>query len=315
MKKKFQLVFLLLISTFTIALAQVSEEEKAMSQGIHNAVVVNIPTTTTKIAERVWKSYAKQFKGKTKKNKKAEEWKTTDGKIAGIGGSDPLTIYAQVQSNNEDVEVSLWVPMNEGYLTSSDYPDAYAEAEKMLNEYALEVRIETVKEELNGEEKTLGKLEKDLKKLKKDNEGYHKDIKNAEKDIENSEEGLVQNAEDQQVALKNVRIAEDFFEIQKDSLEEILANVTSKGEKKTVKKSIRTEEKKVREAKSVKKKEEREEKKLRKTIENAKKTIKESREKIATNEVDQENKVKEIATQKNVVEEVEGRLKRLYDYR
>ena len=315
MKKKFQLVFLLLISTFTIALAQVSEEEKAMSQGIHNAVVVNIPTTTTKIAERVWKSYAKQFKGKTKKNKKAEEWKTTDGKIAGIGGGDPLTIYAQVQSNNEDVEVSLWVPMNEGYLTSSDYPDAYAEAEKMLNEYALEVRIETVKEELNGEEKTLGKLEKDLKKLKKDNEGYHKDIKNAEKDIENSEEGLVQNAEDQQVALKNVRIAEDFFEIQKDSLEEILANVTSKGEKKTVKKSIRTEEKKVREAKSVKKKEEREEKKLRKTIENAKKTIKESREKIATNEVDQENKVKEIATQKNVVEEVEGRLKRLYDYR
>ena len=316
MKKKFQFVCLLLISTLTLTFAQVSEEEKAMSQGIHNAVVVNIPTTTTKIAEKVWKNYAKQFKGKTKKNRKAEEWKTSSGKIAGIGGTEPLTIYTQVQSSNEDVELSLWIPMTtDGYLSSTDHPDAYKEAEKILNEYALEVRIETVKQELNGEEKTLSKLEKDLKKLKKDNEGYHKDIKNAEKEIENSEKGLVQNAEDQQVAVKNVRIAEDFFAIQKDSLEEMLANVTSKGEKKTLKKTMRGEEKKVREAKNLKKKEEKEEKKLRRTIENAKKTIKESREKIATNEVDQENKVKAIATQKGVVEEVEGRLKRLYDYK
>ena len=315
MKKKFQLVFLLLITVLTITIAQVSEEEKAMSQGIHNAVVVNIPTTTTKIAEKVWKSYAKQFKGKTKKNKKAEEWKTTAGKIAGIGGAEPLTVYTQIQSNNEDVELSLWIPMPESYLSSTDYPEAYQEAEKILNEYALEVRIETVKQELNGAEKTLGKSEKDLKKLKKDNEGYHKDIKNAEKEIENSEKGLVQNAEDQAVAVKQVRVAEDFFSIQKDSLEELLSNVTSKGEKKSLKKTMRGEQRKVKDVKNVQKKEEKEEKKLRKTIENAKKTIKESKEKITTNEKDQENKVKEIAKQKKVVEEIEGRLKRLYDYK
>ena len=46
---------------------KVAEEEKAMSQGINNAVVVEISATTTKIAEKVWKDYAKQFKGKTKK--------------------------------------------------------------------------------------------------------------------------------------------------------------------------------------------------------------------------------------------------------
>jgi len=315
MKKKFQLVFLLLISILTITFAQVSEEEKAMSQGIHNAVVVNIPTTTTKIAEKVWKSYAKQFKGKTKKNRKAEEWKTTNGKIAEIGGSESISVYTQIQSNNEDVELSLWIPMTEGYLSSTDYPDAYKAAEKMLNEYALEVRIETVKEELGGAEKTFGKLEKDLKKLKKDNEGYHSAIKNAEKDIENSEAGLVQNAEDQKVAVKNVRVAEDFFAVEKDKLEEELSNVTTKGAKKAIKKSIRGEEKKVKEVKSVQRKEEREEKKLKKTIENAKKTIKESEEKIITNEKDQENKTKEIAKQKEVVEEVESRLKRLYEYK
>ncbi len=314
MKKKFQLVLILLVSIITITVAQVSEEEKAMSQGINNALVVNIPNTTTKIAERVWKNYAKQFSGKTKRNRKSEEWTTKGGKIAGIGNED-LTVYAQVQSNNDDVELSLWVPMGDGYLSSADYKDEYKEAEKLLDEYALEVRIETVKEELKGEEKALEKSEKDLKKLKKDNEGYHKDIKDAEKRIENAEEGLITNGEDQKEAVKNVRLAEDYFEIQKDTLDILMSEATTKDEKKSVKKMIRTEEKKVKAVKNVKKKAEKEEKKLKKTIENSKNTIKESEEKIVTNEVDQKTKVKEIATQKKIVEEVEKRLKKLYDYK
>ncbi len=314
MKKKFQLVFILLISIITITVAQVSEEEKAMSQGINNALVVSIPNTTTKIAERVWKDYAKQFNGKTKRNRKSEEWTTTGGKISGIG-TEGLTVYAQVQSNNEDVELSMWVPMSDGYLSSTDYKEEYQEAEKLLDDYALEVRIETVKEELKGEEKALEKSEKDLKKLKKDNEGYHKDIKNAEKRIEDSEDGLITNKEDQKEAIKNVRLAEDIFETQKDTLEVLMDNATTKQEKKSVKKMIRGEEKKVKSAKTVQKKAEREEKKLKKTIENAKKTIKESEEKIVTNESDQKAKVKEIELQKTVVEKVEEKLKKLYDYK
>ncbi len=314
MKKQIQLIILLLISTITITLAQVSEEEKAMSQGVNNAVVVNIPNTTTKIAEKVWKDYAKQFKGKTKKNRKAEEWRTTGGNISGIGEGN-LKVYAQIQSESDDVELSMWISMSDGYLSSADHNDEFKEAEKLLNDYALEVRIETVKQELNGEEKNLAKFEKDLKKLKKDNEDYHKDIKNAEKDIESSEKALITNDDDQKEAVKNVRLAEDLFEIEKDSLEVLLENATSKGEKKTIKKSIRGEEKKVKSAKGVQKKAEKEEKKLKKTIENAKKTIKESKEKIITNEKDQKKKVREIETQENVVKEVEKRLKKLYDYK
>jgi len=311
MKKKFQLVLILLVSIITISVAQVSEEEKAMSQGINNALVVNIPNTTTKIAERVWKNYAKQFSGKTKRNRKSEEWTTKGGKIEGIANED-LTVYAQIQSNNEDVELSMWVPMNDGYL-SSEYKEEYEEATKMLDEFALEVRIETVKESLKTAERILEKSEKDLSKLKKDNDGYHKDIEDAEKRIENSEESLVTNEEDQKIAVQNVRDAEDFFALEKDKLEEILAEADTKDEQKSVKKMIKTEEKKVKAAKSELKKEEREEKKLRKTIVNAKKTIKESEAKIETNITDQENKVKNIDDQKIVVEEIEEKLKELYD--
>jgi len=314
MKKYIVLTALFLMATFSLVMAQVSEAEKAMSQGVNNAVVVNIPNTTTKIAEKVWKDYAKQFSGKTKRNRKSEEWTTTGGKISGIG-IDDLTVYAQIQSNNDDVELAMWIPMSEGYLSSTAHGEEYKEAEKLLNDYALEVKIETVKQELNGEEKTLSKLEKDLKKLKKDNEGHHKDIKNAEQDIDDSEKGLITNKEDQKVAVEKVREAEDIFAIEKDSLEVLLSNATSKGDKKSIKKTMRGEEKKVKDAKAVQKKAEREEKKLRKTIESAKKTIKESKEKIVTNEKDQEMKVKEIDDQQAVIKEVESRLKRLYDYK
>ncbi|MEM1123151.1 MAG: hypothetical protein AAGJ18_22105 [Bacteroidota bacterium] len=314
MKKYIVLTALFLTTAFSWVLAQVSEEEKAMSQGVNNAIVVNIPNTTTKIAEKVWKDYARQFSGKTKRNRKSEEWTTTGGKISGIG-TDGLTVYAQIQSNNDDVELAMWVPMSEGYLSSTEYGEEYKEAEKLLNDYALEVKIETVKQELGGEEKTLGKLEKDLKKLKRDNEGYHKDIKNAEQDIDESEKGLITNKEDQKVAVENVRKAEDIFAVEQDSLEVLLSNATEKWDKKAIKKTMRSEEKKVKDAKAVQKKAEREEKKLRKTIENAKRTIKESNEKIVTNEKEQEMKVKEIDDQKEVIKEVESRLKRLYDYK
>ena len=54
---------------------------------------------------------------------------------------------------------------------------------------------------------------------------------------------------------------------------------------------------------------------MRKTIENANKTIKDSEAKIVQNEVDQQNKLEEIATQEQVIAEVKGRLNRLKDLR
>lgn len=315
MNKKITFLLILLVSVFTLTYAQVSEEERAMSKGINNAITVEISGTSIKIAERVWKDYMKQYKAKLKRNRKSDEWTATKLKIAGIGGTSPLTIYAQVQGDGREIEVAMWVPMEEGYLSSSSHPDEYKTAEKLLTDYALDVKIETVKEELKGEEKELASLEKDLKKLKKDNDGYHKDIKNAENKIENSEKGLIQNADDQKVAIENVRNAEDLFEIQKDTLEIDLSNATSKDEKKSIKKMIRMEEKKVKEVKGEKKKVEKEEKKLRKTIESSKKTIKESEDNIAQNEKDQKTKEQEIDKQKKVIEEVDRRLKRLYDYK
>ncbi|MEM6318319.1 MAG: hypothetical protein AAF960_11660 [Bacteroidota bacterium] len=315
MKKQVQLIVIGLLTIISSTFAQVSEEEKAMSLGVNNAILVNIPETTTKIAEKVWKDYVKQFKGKTKKNRKAEEWKTTNGQIMAINGDAPISFFAKIQAINEDVELALWLPTEEGYVSSTSNPEGYEEAKKILNAYALEVKIETVKQELGGEEKTLGGLEKDLKKLKKENEGYHKDIKNAEQDIDDSENGLIRNAEDQKEAVRKVRMAEDIFAVEKDSLEILISEASSKAERKGLKKTMKAEERKVKDAKNEQKRFEREENKLRKTIANAKRTIEESKKKIAQNEIDQKNKVEAIGDQKEVVRAVEGRLKELYSQR
>ena len=315
MKGKIYLIVILFFTMLTTVLAQVSEEEKAMSQGENNAIVVNIPTTTTKITEKVWKSFSKKFNGKTKRNRKTEELVTTGASNANLNMEGDLTLFTQILSNNEDVELALWIKAGDDFLASDSNPEGYKEIERMLKEFALEVRIETVNEELKAEEKILFRLDKDLKKLKRDKEGYQKDIKNSEKRIEDSERGLVRNEEDQKNAKDNLRLVEDYFTIQRDSLEDLMTGVTDKDEKKRLKREIKNEQRKVRDAKGVQTKAEREEKKMRKTIENANKTIKDSEAKIVQNEVDQQNKLEEIATQEQVIAEVKGRLNRLKDLR
>ncbi len=314
MKERLQLILLFLIATVTFSLAQVSEEEKAMSMGVNNAIVVEIPETNEKMAERVWKDFMKAY-GKTKRNRKADEWRTENATISAFNDSNPVNIYAHIQGDEEEVELAMWVPLEDGFLSSSSHPEGYKAAEKMLNDYALEVRIETVKEALEKEEKTLSKLEKDLKKLKKDNEDYHETIRDSERKIEKAEKDLIQNKEDQEVALKNVRMAEDIFEVESDSLNALLLDATTKDEQKSLKKQLKAEEKKVKSARGEKKKAEKEEDKLYKTIDSSKKKIKRAKEDIVTNEKDQKEKEVEIEKQRGVVQGVTERLNKLYSIR
>ena len=314
MKKGLQLIILFLISTVTLSLAQVSEEEKAMSMGINNAIIVEIPETNEKMAEKVWKDFMKEY-GKTKRNRKSDEWTTEDASISAFNDSEPVNIYAQIQGGDDYVELAMWVPLTEGFLSSSSHPEAYRAAEKMLNDYALEVKIETVKEELEEEEKTLSKLERDLKKLKKDNEDYHETIRDSERAIEKAEKDLVQNKEDQEKALINLRAAEDVFEEESDSLNMLLREATTKDEEKALKKQLKAEQKKVKSAKSKRKKEEKEEDKLYRTIDSSKKKIEKAKNDIVANEKDQREKEREIEKQIGVVKGVKERLNKLYSYR
>ena len=318
MKRRMQSIVLFLLLIGTVSYAQVTEEVKEMKAGSNNALVIEIAETSKKTAEGVWKSMMKKYRGKTKKKRKDKQWTTDKVKLATITGQETGKLYAQIEENEEDenlIEFSLWVPHEEGYVSSNTTPEAFEAAEKLLEDYALEVRIASVDEEFKSKERILESYKKDLKKLKKDNDDYHKTIKNSEKDIKNAEKGLVKNEENQDIAAQEIDAAEAVFEVANDTLRTMLREATSKDEEKSIKKMIKAEEGKVKDAEKKAKKLKKEEKKMYKTIEDSKDKIHRAEEDIIKNEKDQERKEEQIAEQKAIVDEVKARLDQLKSYR
>lgn len=187
--------------------ASIYESDESMSKGIQNAIIVEVASTNEKLVETVWKKFIKDYGGKTKRSKGGKnEYTTTGAEIVGINGVNALTVYSSSNTGaSGNIEMSIWFDMGEEYLESGR-ASQYAEAERMLQKFAHEVKITNTKEELRMAEKKLKSMENDLKSLKRQNEGYHKDIENYEKKIEEAKESIITNVEQQDDSTKKIEL-------------------------------------------------------------------------------------------------------------
>ncbi len=195
--------------------ARVFESDESMSQGIQNAIVVELISKDGKLVENVWKDFMKDFGGKTKKSKGGKnEFTTTGAEMVAINGVKPLTIYSKTSDGaGGNMEMMVWFDMGDEYLESV-HKSQFVEAESMLQKFAHEVKIESTKEELKEAEKKLRNIEGDLKQLERQNEGYHKDIENYEKKIIQAKEDIVTNEVQQEDTAQKI-------DLQKMLIEEI----------------------------------------------------------------------------------------------
>ena len=180
------------------ALASVREGERVMSQGSKNALTVDLPKTTLKEAEKLWKDYAKQFKGDTKKDKKTDEWLTDNAMIAAIGGANTIDMYTKFSESGDITTVGLWIDLGGAYVDSKAFADKYAEAEKILQNFALTVVREQTKKQLSDQQDDLKKMEKAEKKLEDKNADLLKDIENWKKKIIQAETDIQTNLKQQE---------------------------------------------------------------------------------------------------------------------
>jgi hypothetical protein len=180
------------------ALASVREGERVMSQGSKNALTVDLPKTTVKEAEKLWKDYAKQFKGDTKKDKKTDEWFTDNAMIAAIGGANTIDMYTKFSESGDITTVGLWIDLGGAYVDSKAFADKYAEAEKILQNFALTVAREQTKKQLSDQQDDLKKMEKAEKKLEDKNADLLKDIENWKKKIAQAETDIQTNLKQQE---------------------------------------------------------------------------------------------------------------------
>ncbi len=199
-------VIALALTPSVAVLAQVTESEKLMSQGNHNALTLDLPKVTVKYAEGIWKDFMKPNKGKLARDKKTDEWLADNATIVSIGGANTVDVYAKFTQVGENTQMTAWFDLGGGYVSSKDYREKYVEAEKLLLTYALQVAKNQTNDQLEAEQKNAKRMEKDLKGLEKDNEGLHKDIENWKAKIAKAEQDIQTNLKAQEVA--KLKIAE-----------------------------------------------------------------------------------------------------------
>ena len=202
------------------AVSLVREGERPMSQGSKNSLTIDMPKTTTKFTEKLWKDYVKQYKGDTKKDRKTDEWFTDNATIGTIGGANTVDLYAKFTESNDATTLGIWIDLGGAYVGSKEYTDKYAAAEKILTDFALTVQREQTKEQLNDQSDVLKKLERDQRNLEKDNKNLHDDIENWKKKIAKAEADIETN-------LKNQVDAKAKIETQTKLVEEVQKKLNS----------------------------------------------------------------------------------------
>jgi len=179
--------------------AQVTETSRSMSQGKNNALTVLLKQTNKKeIEKRLEKFLKKNYDGKTKRNKKSGEIFSDNSKIEKMS-SNAVDIYAVVDKQGDDTQLTVWFDLGGAYLSSDMHVDRYPAGEKILSDFALTVEKANVEEELKSQKKSLGKLEGNLKDLEKDEKKLHKNIKEWEEKIAKAKNEI----EEKQTAQKN----------------------------------------------------------------------------------------------------------------
>jgi len=207
MKNAFILFAFILIASSTFAqtaekkainLPNIDELEKTMTQGNHNAFVINLDGIPKKDAEKEWKDFTKSIKAKSKQDRKTKLWLSDDAEISSIS-NNTVDMYADVRYESSTVSsVYVWFDLGGAYLSSATHSEEGVAAKKMLQNFTVSVYQNQAKDVLKQEENTLSDFEKDLKKLEKNNKEYHKKIEEAKELIAKMEKNIEVNIIDQE---------------------------------------------------------------------------------------------------------------------
>ncbi len=181
MKKLLFILPLAFLSNFLFA--QVQHGPAMMSKGTNEAINLPLKQTNKKDVEAAWTKFIKDYKGKTKKDKKSGEIFSDDAKITDMSGNT-VDVYSKVMERNEDTELLVWFDLGGAYLSKATHPDAFTVATKMLKEFELTVSTAALEEQIKEQEGVIKKMNNDLEGLKKDQTDAEAAIKKFEEKIE-----------------------------------------------------------------------------------------------------------------------------------
>lgn len=175
---------------------EIKEETKAMSKGSYNALVMDLPGTNDKDVGKALKKYMKNFKGKTKYDRKSNQYFADNATISEMS-DNTIDIIAKLEPKGENgTSLSVWFNLGASYLSSKDYADRYPAGEVFMKNFANLVSADMIKAELKDQEKILKDKEKELKKLEDDKKGFEKSIENDKNSIQKLEANILSSEGD-----------------------------------------------------------------------------------------------------------------------
>ena len=198
------IAFLILFSTIVYSQkkVQVTEGSEKFSVGRVDVMIANIYEADKKYVEKAWKKLMKRYSGKVSAK---SEIVATDVIIKRMMGDKRVDVYALVKDGSDGIVlIEVAIDLGGAYLSKSLHPEKYKTAKAILRDFAVEVSKEAVREQINDQEKILGKFQSEQEKLEKDNANYKKSIEDYKQKIKDAEQAIVDNEKSQENKKKEV---------------------------------------------------------------------------------------------------------------
>jgi hypothetical protein len=212
-----------LLFLFQLSLAaQTTTSRKTMSEGVYEAIVLQVPGLNEKEVSNLWIDYTKDFYSvRTKYNRKTKEYFSDDADIPGIGKGNTVDIYTSIQEKGDGSEVSVWINLGGAYLSVAEHGDRYLEAEAMMMRFALEASKEKVRMDIKNQEKGLDDMMGELKKMENDKSRLERDIEKAKEEIARAEQEILENLAAQEAKQKEIEAQEELINETKKKLKDL----------------------------------------------------------------------------------------------
>lgn len=174
---------------------KVREETRQMERATANAFVLSYPVTDLKMVGNAWKKYAKGLGGKVSYDRRINEYFVDNGEVADLS-ENKVDITAKLYEADERTEIAIWFNMGVTYLQSSEYPERYQAAEKLLRDFDAFIYAELLRSQIKVEEKALRLIGKDVRKIERNRKKEEKAIERAQRTIEKAQKAMDQSKQE-----------------------------------------------------------------------------------------------------------------------
>ena len=161
--KKYILIALAFSCLNLMSAQDFEEGEISMNLGVNNGFTLDLADYDYKFTSSTWRDYLKEFKGKTKKIKRSSELFTDDATISYLS-SNTIDLYSKVDKSGGGSTLEVWFDLGGAFLSTEVHEEAAEGVALFMDGFKKKLNVESIKLELNSEQKELKSLESKLKK-------------------------------------------------------------------------------------------------------------------------------------------------------